>query len=629
MIGLGDIKIGKLKIGSSDVQKVFLGEVQIYPDSSAGGNYKASITVYDGRNTAKYNVECDDTNTFTYSDLQQYFDDIVFQPDEITEIELYGDCIDTIKTISAMTSYPTSAFGVKKITVGEGIKKIDQYAFYNFSGTTDLSLPESIEEIGTYAMYNMQNVKELNLGNNIKSIGSSAFWNMYEITTVNIADSVNSIGSNAFAHCRNLRTITNFPDNIDNIPTGCFQDTGIVNLTLPKTITKINNNGFGGCKSLNTVSLHNGVVSIGEGAFSGCTSLLSFEFPTGITTVSASVLQGCTSLTDVIIPEGVKTLGNTAFDGCTMLRSITLPSTLTQIGQNALRNLKSLEFVEFKSATPPTLMNSPVLTETSCPIYVPCDAVDSYKSKYSFLSDRITCKPTMLRGKFTDDSTSNDWWYQRNGSSSSSDKINISEYVDPITNEFVFVPEISKEASYMFYNNNKLEKIYEVPITENITSIRSMFYNCTGLTLINTSGWNTEKITSIFGTFSNCSSLTSIDLSGCNFEKVNSMNDMFSGCGSLNVLNLSGCNFKNVSSMNYMFSSCNNLTTVIGQIYNIKVNLDLHYSPLTNESAMVFINGLSSEVSGKTLRLSTTTYDTLTPEQLQIASDKGWTVQRG
>ena len=80
--------------------------------------------------------------------------------------------------------------------------------------------------------------------------------------------------------------------------------------------------------------------------------------------------------------------------------------------------------------------------------------------------------------------------------------------------------------------------------------------------------------------------------------------------------------------MNRMFDDCSSLTTVTGPITGIKVDLNLSYSPLTADSAMVFINGLSRVTSKRTLKLKSTTYDSLTPEQIAIATSKGWNVTR-
>ena len=56
--------------------------------------------------------------------------------------------------------------------------------------------------------------------------------------------------------------------------------------------------------------------------------------------------------------------------------------------------------------------------------------------------------------------------------------------------------------------------------------------------------------------------------------------------------------------------------------------LNLSDCPLTAASAMVFINGLATVTTTRTLKLSATTYDSLTNEQIAIATSKGWTVTR-
>lgn len=105
------------------------------------------------------------------------------------------------------------------------------------------------------------------------------------------------------------------------------------------------------------------------------------------------------------------------------------------------------------------------------------------------------------------------------------------------------------------------------------------------------------------------------------------MKSMFQDCSKLTTLNL-GNKFdtSKVTTMSKMFDGCSALATVTGKISNIKVSLDLGDSPLTTESAMVFINGLSGEVTGQTLTLKSTTYNSLTPEQLAVGTAKGWTI---
>ena len=57
--------------------------------------------------------------------------------------------------------------------------------------------------------------------------------------------------------------------------------------------------------------------------------------------------------------------------------------------------------------------------------------------------------------------------------------------------------------------------------------------------------------------FSNCSSLTSLNLSNFNTNNVNDMNSMFSFCSSLISFNLSNFNTNNVNDMNSIFKGLN------------------------------------------------------------------------
>ena len=56
--------------------------------------------------------------------------------------------------------------------------------------------------------------------------------------------------------------------------------------------------------------------------------------------------------------------------------------------------------------------------------------------------------------------------------------------------------------------------------------------------------------------FSDCSSLSKINLSNFNTENVTNMNHMFSLCKSLTNIDLSNFNTQNVTDMSYMFSGC-------------------------------------------------------------------------
>ena len=69
-------------------------------------------------------------------------------------------------------------------------------------------------------------------------------------------------------------------------------------------------------------------------------------------------------------------------------------------------------------------------------------------------------------------------------------------------------------------------------------------------------------VTSMSYMFYNCSNLTTLDLSSFNTSNVISMGKMFYICSNLTTLDLSNFNTINVTDMGRMFYACNNLTTV-------------------------------------------------------------------
>ena len=90
-----------------------------------------------------------------------------------------------------------------------------------------------------------------------------------------------------------------------------------------------------------------------------------------------------------------------------------------------------------------------------------------------------------------------------------------------------------------------------------------MFSNCSGLTSLDLSSFNTSNVTSMKSMFEHCSGLTSLDLSSFDTSKVNSMEYMFNYCGNLTSLDLSKFNTSNVHDMNHMFTFCSKLTSLI------------------------------------------------------------------
>ena len=110
---------------------------------------------------------------------------------------------------------------------------------------------------------------------------------------------------------------------------------------------------------------------------------------------------------------------------------------------------------------------------------------------------------------------------------------------------------------------------------DGLTSLNSAFWNCTHLTSLDLSNFNTSNVISMSGMFSSCKALTSLDLSNFNTSNVTSMSGMFGICPKLTNLNLSSFDTSKVKSMIQMFNGCRALT-----------NLDLSNFNTSNVSNM-------------------------------------------
>ena len=191
--------------------------------------------------------------------------------------------------------------------------------------------------------------------------------------------------------------------------------------------------------------------------------------------------------------------------------------------------------------------------------------------------------------------------------------------------------------------------------TAKVTDMKNMFANCRVLKSLDLSGFNTAKVTdmtnlfwacyafvsldlSSFDTanvanmnymFSNCLALTSLDLSSFNTAKVTGMNNMFAYCCVLKSLDLSGFNTAKVTDMKGMFVGCSKLSIVnwpaVWSLASYTGTFDLSPCPLNHDSCLALFNALQN-CSGRTVKLSTTTKELMSADELKIATDKGVTI---
>lgn len=119
---------------------------------------------------------------------------------------------------------------------------------------------------------------------------------------------------------------------------------------------------------------------IANGAFQGLTKLYFITSMGHVETIGDDAFNGCTLLEQVDFSDYIKTIGANAFKN-TKVENVLLPETLTSIGDGAFSGCSSMLQVVIYSKTPPTLSsNSHAFDGSTCKIYVPASAVNTYKT---------------------------------------------------------------------------------------------------------------------------------------------------------------------------------------------------------------------------------------------------------
>lgn len=132
-----------------------------------------------------------------------------------------------------------------------------------------------------------------------------------------------------------------------------------------------------------------------------------------------------------------------------------------------------------------------------------------------------------------------------------------------------------------------------------------------------------SDIDSLDSAFSDTGIMSCVSLPSLVTSEATSANKMFYECSMLHLCDLTYMPTANITSMVDAFTGCTSLTDLV--LPALSCDLDLSYCPLTAESAATLIDGLSSSSTG-TLTLSSTTYNSLTSDQIAVGTNKGWTI---
>jgi hypothetical protein len=260
------------------------------------------------------------------------------------------------KSQTTLIQYPDGKVG--SYTIANSVTAIGAYAFDSCTGLNSITIPNSVTNIGGYAFEFCTSLNGVYFQGNAPAADGTVFYSDNN-ATVYYWPGTTGWGStfagraasvlNPFTYTTNNGTITitgyigfggavsiAIPSTINglsvtSIGSEAFLGIGFTSITIPNSVTSIEDFAFAGCTNLTDVTIPNNITSIWPYTFAGCYNLNSVTIPNSVTNVEIDAFFECYNLTNVIIGNNVTSIGNDAFAMCTSLTSITIPSSVTNI----------------------------------------------------------------------------------------------------------------------------------------------------------------------------------------------------------------------------------------------------------------------------------------------------------
>lgn len=144
---------------------------------------------------------------------------------------------------------------------------------------------------------------------------------------------VTHIDSNTFGGCTSLRSLT-IPEGVIEIDDGAFMGcSSLVSITLPSTLEELGGLSFVGCSSLTSLTVLSKKLKASLSTIQKLNNLTSLTLCCH--EIGHSTFSDYTELTEVILKDGVEFIGSAAFQGCKKLILVDLPASIKTINPQA------------------------------------------------------------------------------------------------------------------------------------------------------------------------------------------------------------------------------------------------------------------------------------------------------
>ena len=144
-------------------------------------------------------------------------------------------------------------------------------------------------------------------------------------------------------------TSISIEEGITTIGKGAFEMcSSLKSITIPDSVTLIDEDAFAMCSLLNNVVCGTGLKKIEQGAFTWAESLANITFNEGLEEIGSQAFGWCSSLKEISLPESITTLKSLCFMS-TPVESVTIPQNAVSLADGCLgycNKLKSIQVTE-------------------------------------------------------------------------------------------------------------------------------------------------------------------------------------------------------------------------------------------------------------------------------------------
>lgn len=136
---------------------------------------------------------------------------------------------------------------------------------------------------------------------------------------------------------------------VTEIGKSSFKMAELKSVTIPSSVTKLNNYAFAFSRSLEKVTIPDSVKEINVNAFAGCVKLKNVKLPKNLEKIGMFSFDA-TAIKEITIPKKVKEIGEYAFAECRFLKNVTFKSKNIKIAKTAFNKSENVVIIAPKGS---------------------------------------------------------------------------------------------------------------------------------------------------------------------------------------------------------------------------------------------------------------------------------------